>query len=121
MLWVSGEGGDTVNVEETDDEPQQGQTPKEDRMREHTGPQINGTGPDDLAQLEGVLQQLQQTLEDHDDDSLWAPLQVTHEASALAQSLLHGWQVQQAMTQVWLRQWQQTLQALETVDVVLQR
>jgi hypothetical protein len=100
-------------------------------MREPTGPQRNGTGPDDrrpprhpaddLAQLEGLLQQLQQTLEDHDADPRWVPLQVTHEAVALAHRLLHGWQVQQAMTQVCLTQWLQTLQTLETVGVALQR
>ena len=77
-------------------------------MRETTGPQSNGTGPDnhrpprhradDRAWLEGVLQRRQQTLEAHADDTLWAPLQVTHEAVALAQQLLHGWQVQQAVT-----------------------
>jgi len=48
--------------------------------------------------LEGVLQQRQQTLEAHADDTLWAPLQGTHEAVALAQQLFHGWQVQQAVT-----------------------
>jgi len=77
-------------------------------MRETTGPQSNGTGPDnhrppchpadDRAWLEGVLQQRQQTLEAHADDTLWAPLQGTHEAVALAQQLFHGWQVQQAVT-----------------------
>ena len=97
-------------------------------MREPTGPQRNGTGPDDrrpprhsaddLAQLESVLQQLRQMLEAHDADPRWVPLQVTHEAVALAHRLLHGWQVQQAMTQVCLTQWQQTQQ---TVGVALQR
>jgi hypothetical protein len=63
-------------------------------MREPAGPQSNGTGPDnhraprhpadDLAWLEGVLQQLQHMWADHDDDPRWAPLQVTHEAGALA-------------------------------------
>jgi hypothetical protein len=43
--------------------------------------------------LEGVLQQRQQTLEAHVDDTL-----LTHEAVALAQQLLRGWQVQQAVT-----------------------
>ena len=72
-------------------------------MRETTGPQSNGTGPDnhrppchpadDRAWLEGVLQQRQQTLEAHANDTL-----LTHEAVALAQQLLHGWQVQQAVT-----------------------
>ena len=100
-------------------------------MREPTGPQSNGTGPDDrrpprhsaddLAQLESVLQQLRQMLEAHDAAPRWVPLQVTHEAVALAHRLLHGWQVQQAMTQVCLTQWQQTLQTLETVGVALQR
>ncbi len=99
-------------------------------MREPTGPQRNGTGPDDrrpprhsaddLAQLESVLQQLRQMLEAHDADPRWVPLQVTHEAVALAHRLLHGWQVQQAMTQVCLTQWQQTLQALETAGVTMQ-
>jgi hypothetical protein len=97
-------------------------------MREHTGPQSNGTGPDDRrpplysaddhTQLEDVLQQM---LEDHDADPLWAPLEVTHEAVALAHSLLHGWQVQEAMTQGCLTQWQQTLQTLDTVGVAFQR
>jgi hypothetical protein len=99
-------------------------------MREPTGPQSNGTGPDDrrpprhsaddLAQLESVLQQLRQMLEAHDAAPRWVPLQVTHEAVALAHRLLHGWQVQQAMTQGWLTRWQQTLQTLETVGVALQ-
>ena len=99
-------------------------------MREPTGPQSHGTGPDDrrpprhpaddLARLEGVLQQLRQMLEAHDAAPRWVPLQVTHEAVALAHRLLHGWQVQQAMTQVCLTQWQQTLQTLETVGVALQ-
>jgi hypothetical protein len=72
-------------------------------MREPAGPQSNGTGPDnhrtprhpadDLAWLEGVLQQLQHMLADHDDPQ-WVPLQVTREVVALAQQLLHGWQVQ---------------------------
>ena len=70
-------------------------------MRELTRPQSNGTEPDnhgpprhpadDLTWLEGLLQQRQQTLEAHADDPLWAPLQVTHEAVALAQQLLDGW------------------------------
>ncbi len=99
-------------------------------MREPTRPQSNGTGPDDrrpprhpaddLARLGGVLQQLRQMLEAHDAAPRWVPLQVTHEAVALAHRLLHGWQVQQAMTQVCLTQWQQTLQTLETVGVALQ-
>ena len=103
----------------------------EDRRREPTGPQHNGTGPDDrrpprhsaddLAQLERVRQQLQQLLEAHDAAPRWVPLQGTREAVALTHRLLHGWQVQQAMTQVCLTQWQQTLQALETVGVALQR
>ena len=42
---------------------------------------------------QGWLTRWQQTLEAHADDTLWAPLQVTHEAVALAQQLLHGWQV----------------------------
>ena len=76
-------------------------------MRERAGPESRGTGSDnhrpprhpadDLAWLEGVLQQRQQTLEAHADDTLWASLQVTHEVVALAQQLLHGWQVQQAV------------------------
>jgi len=71
-------------------------------MCEPTGPQSNGTGPDDRRRphhpaLESILQQRQQTLEAHADDTLWAPLQVTHEAVALAQQLLDGWQVQQAV------------------------
>src|SRR5712692_294520 len=100
-------------------------------MREPTGPQSNGTGPDDrrpprhsaddLAQLASVLQQLRQMLEAHAAAPRWVPLQVTHEAVALAHRLLHGWQVQQAMTQGCLTRWQQTLQALETVGVALQR
>ena len=71
-------------------------------MRKPTGPQSHGTGPDDrrpprhsaadLAQLEDVLQQLQHLLEDHTEDPLWVPLQVAHEAVALAHSLLHGGQ-----------------------------
>jgi hypothetical protein len=60
-------------------------------------------------------------LEDHADDPLLVPLQVTHEAVALAHSLLHGWQVQQAMTQGCLMQWQQMLETLETMGVALQR
>ena len=73
-------------------------------MRERAGPESRGTGSDnhrplrhpadDLAWLEGVLQQCQQTLEAHANDTFWAPLQVTHEEAALAQQLLHGWQVQ---------------------------
>jgi len=55
-------------------------------------------------------------LEAYDADPRWAPLQVTHEAVALAQQLLHGWQVQQAVTQGCLTQWQQTLETLETVE-----
>ena len=53
-------------------------------MREPTGPQRNGTGPDDrrpprhsaddLAQLESVLQQLRQMLEAHDTAPRWVPL-----------------------------------------------
>ncbi len=43
-------------------------------MREPAGPQSNGTGPDDLARLGGVLQQLRQMLEAHDTAPLWAPL-----------------------------------------------
>src|SRR5256712_861100 len=99
-------------------------------MREPTGPQRNGTGPDDrrpprhsaddLAQLESVLQQLRQMLEAHAAAPRWVPLQVTHEAVTLAHRLLHGWQVQQAMTQVCLTQWQQALQALETAGVTMQ-
>ena len=94
-------------------------------MREPTRPQSNGTGPDDrrpprhpaddLAQLESVLQQLRQMLEAHDADPRWVPLQVTHEAVALAHRLLHGWQVQEAMTQGWLTRWQRLLPPLETV------
>src|SRR5947209_12839863 len=34
---------------------------------------------------------------------------MTREAVALAHSLLHGWQVEEAMTQGWLTRWQQTL------------
>jgi ferric-dicitrate binding protein FerR (iron transport regulator) len=59
-------------------------------------------------------------LADHDADPRWVPLQVTHEAVALAHSLLHGWQVQQAMPQGCLTQWQQTLETLETMGVALQ-
>jgi hypothetical protein len=40
---------------------------------------------------------------------------------ALAHRLLHGWQVQQTITQGCLTQWQQTLQALETVGGASQR
>jgi len=97
-------------------------------MRDDCAPHNDVEGPDDggpprhpaddLAQLESVLQQLRQMLEDHDADPLWVPMQVTHEAVALAHSLLHGWQVQQAMTHGCLTQWQQTL---ETVGVALQR
>jgi len=100
-------------------------------MREPTGPQSNGTGPDDhrpprhpaddLARLEDALQQLRQMLEAHDTAPRWVPLQGTREAVALAHRLLHGWQVQQAMTQVCLTPWQQTLETLETVGVALQR
>ena len=73
-------------------------------MRETTGPQSNGTGPDnhrppchpadDRAWLEGILQQRQQTLEAHDTAPRWVPLEMTREAVALAHSLLHGWQVE---------------------------
>ena len=51
----------------------------------------------------------------------WVALQATHEAVALAHSLLHGWQVQQVMTQGCLTQWQQTLKTLDTAGVALQR
>jgi len=99
-------------------------------MHEPTGPQRNSTGPDDrrppghpaddVARLEGMLQQLQHLLEDHADDPLWVLMQPTREAGALAHRLLHGWQVQQAMTQGCLTRWQQTLQTLKTVGVALQ-
>jgi hypothetical protein len=105
--WVDGEDTKDTADEGTDDALSQGPTRKEDRLREPAGPQRNGTGPDnpkppghladDLAWLEGLLQQHQQTLEAHADDTCWAPLQVTHEAGVLAQQLLHGWQVQQAV------------------------
>ena len=88
-------------------------------MREPTRPQSHGTGPDDrrpprhpaddLARLGGVLQQLRQMLEAHDTAPRWVPLEMTREAVALAHSLLHGWQVEEAMTQGWLTRWQQTL------------
>src|SRR5262245_33638858 len=64
-------------------------------MREPAGPQSNSTVPDDrrppchpaddLAWLEGVLQQLQHMRADHDADPRWVPPQVTREAVALAQ------------------------------------
>jgi len=59
-------------------------------------------------------------LEAHDTAPRWVPLEMTREAVALAHSLLHGWQVQQAMTQGCLTQWQQTLEVLETMGVALQ-
>ncbi len=40
-------------------------------------------------------------------------MRVTQEAVTLAQSLLRGWQVEQAVTQVCLTQWQQTFAMLE--------
>ena len=88
-------------------------------MREPTGPQSNGTGPDDRRPPRHSADDLAE-LEDHDAAPRWVPLQVTPEAVALAHRLLHGWQVQQAMTQVCLTQWQQTLQALETAGVTMQ-
>ena len=100
-------------------------------MRDDCAPHHDVEGPDDrrppfhladdLVHLEGVLQQLQQTLEGHADAPLWVPLQVTHAAVALAQQLLHGWQVQQAVTQTCLTRWEQTLETLETVGVAFQR
>jgi hypothetical protein len=100
-------------------------------MHKPTRRQSNGTGPDDrrpprdladdLAQLEDALQQLRQMLEAHATAPRWVPLQVTREAVALAHRLLHGWQVQQALTQTCLTRWQQTLETLETVGVALQR
>jgi hypothetical protein len=100
-------------------------------MREPTGPQSNSIGADDrrpprhpaddLARLEDALQQLRQMLEAHATAPRWVPLQVTREAVALAHRLLHGWQVQQVLTQTCLTQWQQTLETLETVAVALQR
>ena len=100
-------------------------------MRDDCAPHHDVEGPDDgrpprdasgeLARLGGALQRLQQTLEAYDADPRWAALQATHEAVALAHSLLHGWQVQQAMTQGCLTQWQQTLKTLDTAGVALQR
>lgn len=99
-------------------------------MRDHTGPHDIAEEPDDgrpplhaycdLDRLEDALQRLQQMLEDHDEGTLGEPLQVTHEAVALAQSLLHGWQVQQAVTQACLTRWEQTMQALETTGLIMQ-
>ena len=89
-------------------------------MREPTGPQRNGTGPDDRRPPRHSAADLAE-LEDHDAAPRWVPLQVTPEAVALAHRLLHGWQVQQAMTQVCLTQWQQTLETLKTVGMALQR
>ncbi len=53
-------------------------------MREPTGPQSHGTGPDDrrpprhpaddLTRMGGVLQQLRQMLEAHDTAPRWVPL-----------------------------------------------
>ena len=76
---------------------------------------------DDLARLEDAVQRLQQTLEEQDAVPLWEPLRVTQEAVTLAQGLLRGWQLEQAVTQVCLTRWQQTLQALETVGIAFQR
>jgi len=100
-------------------------------MRDDCAPHHDVEGPDDgspprdasgeLARLGDALQRLQQTLEAYDADPRWAALQATHEAVALAHSLLHGWQVQQAMTQGCLTQWQQTLKTLDTAGVALQR
>src|SRR5262249_26746263 len=97
-------------------------------MREPTGPQSHGTGPDDrrlprhpaddLAWLEGALQQSGRMREAPDTAPRWGPLRGTREAGALAHRLLHGWQVQQALTQGCLTRWQQTL---ETVGATRQR
>lgn len=69
-------------------------------MHKRTGPQVDGVGPDDrrpplhasddLAQVEDAVQRLRQTLENYDDGPLCEPMQLTHEAVTLAQSLLHG-------------------------------
>ncbi len=72
-------------------------------MRKPTGPQSNGTGPDDrrpprypaddLARLEDALQQFRQRLEAHATALRWVPLQVTREAVGGRHRLLHCWQV----------------------------
>ena len=60
-------------------------------------PGLTTAGPR-VTRLEGIVQQLRQMLEAHDTAPRWVPLEMTREAVALARSLLHGWQVQQAMT-----------------------
>ncbi len=100
-------------------------------MRDDLAPHNDVEGPDDggpplplygdLARLEDAVQRLQQTLEEHDDLPLWEPMRATQDAVTLAQRLLRGWQVEQAVTQACLTRWQQTLQALETAGVTMHR
>jgi len=99
-------------------------------MRDDLTPHNDVEGPDDggpalplsgdLARLEDAVQRLQQTLEEQDDVALWEPMRATQDAVTLAQRLLRGWQVEQAVTQACLTRWQQTLQALETAGVTMQ-